>query len=127
MKTTHPKTALRNIFDWIVFIFLLATGCAPTAVSSPGFDGIIGDVVSKPGEVREYKDNNTVTIGAGWVRIGERSYWNAWYVIDHVIGTSWFLIGEDMNEIDCCKLKNLPEAADYLSFLTTKSCEQNVE
>lgn len=102
----------------------LLTACAPSPVSSPGFKGIVGDIDSTPGEVKRFKDSKTVSIGAGWVKVGSNSYWNAWYIVDETTQSCWYKVGAQLEPLDCCKLKNVKNALPHLNFLTSNDCGQ---
>ena len=100
----------------LTLLMLLFSGCVATRVTPPGFRGYRADVSSKPGQDFGFTNGNIRTIGAGYAKIGDNSYWNAWYLIDKTTGTCWFKVGASMQALDCCKLRKIETAHKYIRF-----------
>ncbi|MCP4677269.1 MAG: hypothetical protein GY854_17495 [Deltaproteobacteria bacterium] len=115
---------MKNLILLAIFV-VCCSGCVPTPVSSPGYVGSLEtNIKSKPKEVLSRKENPIITIGAGYVEVGTKSYWNAWYLIDRRTKLCWMKVGASLCEMDCCSLMNIDVGKQYLKWLTSEKCSE---
>jgi hypothetical protein len=83
----------------------------------------VGCYRSSPGVVHTSDENPLVVVGAGEIEVGTGAHYYARYIIDQRAEVCWFLAGDSVSPMECCKLASVPEAKEYLTSQDQSGCQ----